>query len=128
MNAHTEISIESAAPQFPIVYAMEVNAPNGAGDYQHGDLALFNTIEEPQAGDLVCVHPRKGGAVLVVLELGLGPNTWERMPYREHPESEVHALLIGTVLGTTRRVSVACQDLWAVHKCDGKADPKDCGR
>ena len=126
MNAIT--AIEPDAPTFPIVYAMEVNAPNGAGDFDHGDLLLFNTIEEPVAGDLVCVHPRKGMAVLVVLSMNLSFRVWERMPYREHPESDVHALLAGHILGTDRAFNVKCEDLWAVHKCDGKADPADCGR
>lgn len=124
MNAHVDEAL--IAPVFPIAYAMRVDAPNGAGEFQHDDLAVFNTVEEPEAGDLVCVHPRRGGAVLVVLTFGLGPNTWAKMPYREHPKSEIHALMIGTILGTDRQISIACQDLWAVHKCDGKADPADC--
>lgn len=126
MNAIT--AIEPDAPTFPIVYAMEVNAPSGAGDFDHGDLLLFNTIEEPAAGDLVCVHPRKGMAVLVVLSMSLPFQVWGRMPYREHPESDAHALLAGHILGTDRAFFVKCEDLWAVHKCDGKADPADCGR
>lgn len=126
MNAIT--AIEPAAPTFPIVYAMEVDAPNGAAEFEHGDLLVFNTLVEPAAGDLVCVHPRKGGAVLVVLEMGLGFRAWERMPYREHPESDACALLLGHILGTSIPYSMKCEDLWAVHKCDGRADPADCGR
>lgn len=119
--------IEPAVPVFPIVYAMQLNLNGSQVDgYEHGDLVLINTLEEPQAGDLVCVHPRKGGAVMMVLEMGLGPTTWERMPYRENPKSEVHALLIGKIFGTERTVSIKCEDLWAVHKCDGKHEPEDC--
>jgi hypothetical protein len=116
------------APTFPIVYAMEVNAPNGAGEFRHGDLLVFNSIEEPVSGDLVCVHPRKGMSVLVVLAANLGFRVWERMPYREHPGSDVRALLSGHILGTDRILHLKCEDLWAVHKCDGRADPAACGR
>lgn len=126
MNAITPI--EAAAPVFPLVYAMELDAPHGAGEYGHGDLLLINTLEEPRHGDLVCVHPRKGGAVMIVLHGNLGPGTWARMPYREHPESDVHAIVAGRILGTERKFVMKAEDVWAVHKCDGKADPADCGR
>lgn len=113
-------------PTFPIVYAIELNAPNGAAGYKHGDLLLLNTIEEPTGGDLVCVHPRVGGALMVVLTMGLPPFAWERMPYREDPKADTSAILCGTVLGTTQSVQFLLHDLIAVHKCDGKADPADC--
>ncbi len=126
MNDHTEISIRTAAPVFPPRYAMRLNAPHGAGEYEHGDLIICDTAQEPAAGDLACVHPRSGGSVMVVLDLSLPPGTWKMMPYREAHESESRAALIGKILGTSRRVAFECQDLWAIHKCDGKADPARC--
>ncbi|MGB3501874.1 MAG: hypothetical protein WBA44_09635 [Mesorhizobium sp.] len=125
MNAHSPIV--AAVPVFPVVYAMRLNL-NGSHPvgYEDGDLVLINTLEEPKAGDLVCVHTKRSGAVMMVLEMGLGPGTWERMPFKERPDSTVHALLVGKVLGTDRILTIECQDLWAVHKCDGKADPADC--
>jgi hypothetical protein len=119
MNARVNISTETAAPVFPSVYAMHLNAPNGAGDYQHGDLIVCNTAEEPTAGDLVCVHTRKSGAVFVVLTMSLPPGDWNRMPFTEAAESTSHGACIGKILGTDRGFAFALQDAWAVHKCNG---------
>ena len=100
-------TMPTEAPTFPIVYLMELSLDGSSVEgYAEGDLLLINTIEQPRAGDLVCVHPRNGCAVMMVLEMDLGHNAWERMPYREAPGSEVRALLIGKVLGTDRTVAM----------------------
>lgn len=128
MNAHVGITVnEPAAPIFPIVYAMSLNL-NGATveGYEHGDLVLFNTLEEPEAGDLVCVHPKRSGAVMLVLTMGLGPTTFDRMPWVSAPGDDVVPLVVGTIMGTDRQVAFKATDVWAVHKCDGKADPDVC--
>lgn len=128
MNAHAGITVnEPTAPVFPIVYAMRLNLNGSQVDgYEHGDLVLINTLEEPEAGDLVCVHPKRGGAIMLNLTMGLGPTTFDRMPWVAAPDDDVVPMIIGTILGTDRQVAFKATDVWAVHKCDGKADPKDC--
>ncbi len=123
MNISTEAQ---TAPKFPIVYAMEVDAPNGAGEFAHGDLALFNTIEHPAQGDVVCVHLRRGGAVLLTMQCGLPVEVWRAMP--QPMKGDVDTLVCGQILGTNRGIAIKASDCLGVHKCDGKADPADCGR
>lgn len=119
--------IEPTAPVFPIVYAMQLNLNDATVEgYEHGDLVLINTLDEPEAGDLVCVHPKRGGAVMLVLTMGLGPTTFDRMPWVAAPGDEVIPMIIGIILGTDRQVAFKATDVWAVHKCDGKADPDVC--
>lgn len=130
MNAHTELA-EPIAPVFPPIYAMSLKL-NGATveDYAEGDLVKVDTSEEPKQGDLVCVHLRSGKSYMMIMEFALPPHMWARMPYRENPKSEVHALFVGKVLGDPdpRVRTIALQDCWAVHRCAGKLTPEECGQ
>lgn len=119
--------IEPTAPAFPIVYATQLNLNGSQVDgYDDGDLVLINSIEEPQAGDLVCVHTKRSGAVMIVLNAGFLPHAWERMPWVPSPRDEVEPMIVGTLFGADRQLAFRASAIWAVHKCDGKADPADC--
>lgn len=113
-------SHEPARPEFPLVYAMHLNCPGGHGDWRHDDLLLFNTLEEPTTGDVVCVHFKNGREpVLLELTMGIMDGRWAMMPYTEHPDSTALATVVGTIVGTDHTHALKLEDLWAVHKCDG---------
>lgn len=75
---------------------------------------------------MVCVHPKRSGAVMLVLTMGLGPTTFDRMPWVSAPGDEIIPMIVGTILGTDRQIAFKATNIWAVHKCDGKADPDVC--
>ena len=126
MNAHVGITVnEPAAPTFPIVYAMRLSLKGSPVEgYADGDLVYLNTIEEPDVGDLVCVHLRNGHCYMMTTEMALPAEMWSQMPYRENPDSEVHALFVGRVLGDPdpRLRTLKLEDCWAIHVCTGKLD------
>jgi hypothetical protein len=129
MNAHTQIT-EQPAPAFPPVYAMVLNLNGSTAEgYTDGDLLKVDTQFLPDVGDLVCVHMRSGNSYIMRMELALPPDMWERMPYRENPKSEVHALFVGKLLGQEHEQkcrTIPLQDCWAIHVIDGKLSPEEC--
>ena len=113
------------APTFPPQYAMVLRLSGAAvKGYEDGDLLRIDTRYRPDVCDLVCVHLRNGRSYMMRMEFDLPSGAWERMPYREHPKSEVHALFIGRVLGDPdpRLRTIKLQDCWAIHVCTGKLD------
>jgi hypothetical protein len=126
MNAIT--AIEPAAPVFPLVYGMILSLNGATVDgYEEGDIALMSTLEVPHAGDLVCVHTKRSGAVMLVLDMDLGLDVFERMPWVKNPGDELEPLIVGTIFAGTRRLTLKASSVWAVHKCDGRQKPDEAG-
>jgi|APCry1669192522_1035417.scaffolds.fasta_scaffold00562_8 hypothetical protein len=113
-------------PPFEPKYLMRVNAADVSGDISHGDLVLLARDELPQAGDLVCVHPKQGfgGPVLVNLDTGVSEIDWKRMPFELSAADGCVSVLMGTVFGSTRQFVAPMDKLLAVHKCEGRYDPE----
>ena len=44
------------------------------------------------------------------------PPPWLKFPYRDHPDSEIRALLIAEQFNPRRSFRSPCEDLLAVHK------------
>lgn len=125
-KAGAKVKTLEELPPFEPKYLMRVNAPDVSGEISHGDLVLLTRDDLPQAGDLVCVHPKRehGGPVLVTLESALYEDAWRRMPYDENPASTCVPAVVGTVFGSTKRFVAPMDKLAAVHKCEGKFDPE----
>jgi len=110
------------APVFPLVYAMRFVGRSTCGAYRDGDLMAINTLEEPLAGDVVCVHLKEGMAQLMYLAMPLAPGMFDRMPWQPgHAEEIIPAIIGHGVSGGFMQFRAT--DVWAVHKCDGKHDP-----
>jgi hypothetical protein len=97
---------------------MAPEIPNGApvlvdkhGKFGPGDLVvLFFRPEHVPAG----MHQ----AILKRLAMALPP--WvRRFPFREHPESEVHALVVVECTNPLRRFAYKAEHLLGIHRCHG---------
>jgi hypothetical protein len=120
MNTHVSIPAAPAAPVFPDRYIMILDAPGGAGEYQHGDYMLCNTVTLPKKGEMVCIHPRRGGSLMLVLDGAIPEHLWRRMPFARNDKNNCDVVVVGHILGTERCIAVELHKLWAVHVCEGK--------
>lgn len=110
--------------QFEPRYLMRVNAPGVTGEISHGDMVLISRDGVPKAGDIVCAHRRDGTSVLMQMECELYEPDWRRMPFEDHPASEVRSAIVGTVVGGTDRAAIPLEKLIAIHRCEGKYEPE----
>ena len=108
----------------PDEYAMPADGTCLEPVIMDGACLLFDTREPFKAGDLVVLYrrpelvkPGQHQAIVKRLVTNLPPGM--TLPYREHPESEVHVIVIVEQLNPPRRFAVRCQDLLAIHKCLG---------
>lgn len=111
-----------AAPQFPICYAMRFTGHSACGVYNEGDLLAINTLAQPEPGDVVCVHYRQGGAVMMTLDMPLAPGTFDRMPWAPRHADEPVPVISGAGLAGGYMM-IKATDIWAVHLCDGLYEP-----
>lgn len=87
-----------------------------------GAKAVFSKSEKPVAGDLVVVWyaPRilkPGDLPCATKRLVMAPPPWvKRFPYADHPESNVHALLMVEQLNPARQYGILCSEIIALHK------------
>jgi hypothetical protein len=79
--------------------------------------------EPAKAGDLAVIYFKPGreigGQSAMLKRLVMAPPKYVTFPFREHPRSEVHALVILEMAHPPKRFVVECQDLLAIHKCLG---------
>lgn len=102
-------------------YVATVNAPGMVGEISHGDRVIMDSTIEPKYGDLVGVITSEG-SLLMTLDSSLQPGRWEKLPYDEAPTSTAVPIVVGTILGTDKQVSIKMSDCLAVHLCLGKAE------
>jgi hypothetical protein len=75
-------------------------------------------------GDLVVLffkpdHVPAGKHLAILKRLVMAPPHYVSFPWREHPKSEVHALIIVEMLNPRKKFAYECEHLLGVHKCLG---------
>jgi hypothetical protein len=119
-----------AAPVFmdpttaPDQYALLVRGACMAPLLPDGSAALIDKRLPYESGDLVVIYLRpeaiKSGQSNCMLKRLVSMPPWvTSFPYREHPQSEVHALATAEMLNPARRVYFRCADILAIHRCLG---------
>jgi hypothetical protein len=90
--------------------------------------AVFSKTAKWAAGDLVVIWLRPeilspGQSQAGVKRLvRMPPQYVKAFPHREHPESEVAAVLMVETINPPQRYMVRCDDFFAVHKLVGVVD------
>lgn len=118
MNMHVGGNeVGQPRPAWPDLYALALNL-NGidVANFAHGEHLVFDSCDEPRAGDLVVVHLRSGASYVMTLECELPPDAWARMPYRDPQGSTALAVAAFTLLGTSVARWIKLQDCLAIHR------------
>lgn len=105
----------------PPLYAMRLSGDCLAPELRDGDEVVFSRDEEPKAGDFAIMILRPefvpaGGIQCAIKRIVLPMPSHVRLPYREHPASEVHAILLVEQLAPAKQYGIRCERLLAVHK------------
>lgn len=92
-----------------------------------GAHCAFTTIGEPRPGDLVALWFRPetvpAGEHQVRIKRLVHPlPRFVRLPYREHPESRLHPLVIVEMINPRRQFGIPCGHLLAIHRFLGLAE------
>ena len=62
---------------------------------------------------------RHGQTQGTIKRLVLGAPPWVKaFPYRDHPESDVHAVIVVEALNPKQQFAIKCSDLLAMHKAE----------
>lgn len=97
---------------------LEPEAPNGSkvlidrdGKIAPGDLAaLYLKLE----------HIRPGKRRSVLKRVVMPPPSYVKFPWREHPQSEAHAVVIVEMTNPPQQFVIKCEHLLGIHKCLGR--------
>ncbi len=89
-----------------------------------GACLLFDKNAPYKRGDFVILFRRPelvkpGQHQAIVKRLYMAPPPWVTFPYRDHPKSDVRALIIAEQLNPHLQFAIPCEDLLAIHKCLG---------
>ena len=88
-----------------------------------GATIAFSKLEEVKAGDFVSVWHRpeitngKHQAIVKRLVMNIAP--WVKFPYKDHPKSDVLAIIMAEQINPKRTFTIKCSDVLAVHKAIG---------
>ena len=109
---------------FPELYAMKLSGDCLAPDLMDGDEVKFSSVEPPVVGEfcIFIMRPelvRPGGMQCMIKRMVMAPPPYVKLPFREHPDSEVHALVIAEQLNPRRQYMIKCENLLAIHKFVG---------
>ncbi len=110
----------------PDRYAMPVVGDCLAPEIDDGALLMFDKNEPYRVGDLVVLFRSRdatpeGKFQAMVKRLIMAPPHWVSFPWRDHPESDVLALIGVEQLNPARRFTMRCCDIIGIHKCLGVA-------
>lgn len=108
----------------PPLYAMRLSGDCLEPDLVDGDEVQFSRDEPFAVGDFCCfiLRPelvRPGGLQCAIKKLAMGLPPYVTLPFREHPKSDVHALVIAEPLKPRRQYMIRCANLLAIHKFVG---------
>jgi len=129
-SAKLDVAPAAPTPDFidpselPDRYAMIVQGVCLEPEIKDGDCLMFDKTVPYKAGDLVILFKRPervqpGRLPAIVKRLVMAPPPWVKFPHVEHPNSDVHALLIAEQFNPKGSFAIPCADLLAVHKCLG---------
>jgi hypothetical protein len=92
-------------------------------DVKDGAPILVDKRQAAKAGELAVLYFKPGheiaGQPSILKRLVMAPPPYVTFPFKEHPKSEVHAVVILEMTNPQRRFVVECQDLLAIHRCLG---------
>ncbi len=94
-------------------------------DITDGTPVLVEKHGKIAPGDLVVLffkpeHAPAGKYQAILKRLVMAPPPYVSFPWREHPESDVHALIIVEMLNPHKQFAYKCEYLLGVHKCIGR--------
>ena len=109
---------------FPDRYGMVCQGACLEPDVPDKSILAFSKSEPYARGDFVVLYWRpefvKPGRLQgVIKRLVTPPPPWVKFPWREHPESDVKALVLVEMLNPRQQLVVPCAELLAIHKCLG---------
>ena len=110
----------------PDLYAMPVIGDCLAPEIPDGALVVVDKTAPYKVGDLVIVF-RRGASLgdqprAMVKRLLMAPPPWVKaFPFRDHPQSDVHALMMLEQINPRGHFTVRCADVLAIHRCFGVA-------
>lgn len=110
---------------FPEAYSLRVAGDCMEPGIKHGAIAQFSTKETYGPGDIVCIWfqpdtAAKMGAPCALKRLRLALPPWVKgFPYKDHPNSDVAAIVVFESDNQRRTYSVKCSDVVAIHKFTG---------
>ena len=110
--------------RLPDVYAMIVDGDCLEPEISHGACLMFDKNAPFERGDFVVIYKRPelvlpGQHQAIVKRVALAPPSWVKFPYREHPDSDVRAIVMFEQFNPHLRFAIPCGDLLAIHKCLG---------
>lgn len=120
------IDVES----LPDRYAMRLKGHCLDPELMDGAFIEFSKSEAPKVGDFVILFRRpefvaEGQTQCLIKRLATMIPPYVTWPWKEHPESEVRALVFVEQLNPPRIYQVRCSDLLAIHKCVGTLAPDE---
>lgn len=132
-NARARTTIAPSAPKpiipfpdatFPELYAMKLSGDCLAPELMDGDEVKFSSVEPPVVGDfcIFIMRPElvpRGGMQCIIKRMVMAPPPYVKLPFRENPKSEVHALVMAEQLNPRRQFMINCEHLLAIHKFAG---------
>jgi hypothetical protein len=119
----TSTTIDPAT--LPERYILIVDGACLEPDIPNGSHVLIERDGKVAAGDLAVLYfkpdripPGEGNSSLK--RVVMAPPHYVKFPWREHPQSEVHALVIVKMTNPSRQFAVKCEHLLGIHKCLGR--------
>ena len=109
----------------PDRYGMLVVGGCLAPEIKDGETILVDKTAPYAAGDLVVIYRTRdatpsGRFQGIVKRLVAAPPPWvTKFPHKDHPESEVAALIIVEMINPRRQFVYRCRDIIDIHKCLG---------
>lgn len=108
----------------PDIYAMKLSGDCLEPELMDGAEVVFSKTETPKVGDfcIFIMRPemvRPGGMQSIIKRLMTAIPPHVELPFREHPDSEVHAVVMAEQLNPRRTYMIECERLLAVHKFVG---------
>ena len=108
----------------PAQYGLTVAGDCLAPHIRDGQVILVDRTAPYKAGDLVVIFRKReatpGGCFQgIVKRLVTAPPFFVRFPFKDHPESEVQALIMVEQLNPRGRFTIRCADILGIHRCMG---------
>ncbi len=124
--------ISEPTPQYPIAYPDTMPdryVVHCAGtclepEISDGAPVVVEKHSKIAPGDLVVLffkpeHVPTGKHQAILMRIVLPPPSYVSFPWREHPMSDVHAVIIVEMLNPPKQFAYKCEHLLGVHKCAG---------
>jgi hypothetical protein len=110
----------------PDQYARRVAGDCMAPAIKHGDAVIVDKRLPFKAGDLVVIYMRPelvapGEIGIYLKRLALGVPPYVKLPHKEHPDSNVAALIIAEQDNPRRQYAIRADRILAMHRCLGLA-------